>query len=145
MLWYSINDFRDFMFTASCRWGQPTPSLPNTATKRKKRRPVHSNLPTHCCQWATYITWWNKSTLTLYKSSSNKATNQTDWVCYINSVCCAGRENKSSHPPLHSLLQLSLLADLWELFLVVLPHLALLGSAPWVVFNALHLLLPSFH
>lgn len=47
--------------------------------------------------------------------------------------------------PLHALLQLSLLADLWELFLVVLPHLALLGSAPWVVFNALHLLLPGFH
>ena len=47
--------------------------------------------------------------------------------------------------PLHALLQLSLLADLWELFLVVLPHLALLGSAPRVVFDALHLLLPGFH
>lgn len=47
--------------------------------------------------------------------------------------------------PLHALLQLSLLADLWELFLVVLPHLALLGSAPRVVFDALHLLLPGLH
>lgn len=47
--------------------------------------------------------------------------------------------------PLHALLQLSLLTDLWELFLVVLPHLALLGSPPRVVFYALHLLLPGFH
>lgn len=47
--------------------------------------------------------------------------------------------------PLHALLQLSLLADLWELFLVVFPHLALLGSASWVVFDALHFLLPRFH
>lgn len=48
-------------------------------------------------------------------------------------------------PPLHALLQLSLLADLWELFLVVFSHLALLGSASWVVFDALHFLLPRFH
>lgn len=48
-------------------------------------------------------------------------------------------------PPLHALLQLPLLADLWELFLVVFSHLALLGSASRVVFDALHLLLPRFH
>lgn len=48
-------------------------------------------------------------------------------------------------PPLHALLQLSLLADLGELFLVVFSHLALLGSASWVVFDALYFLLPRFH
>lgn len=47
--------------------------------------------------------------------------------------------------PLHALLQLSLLADLRELFLVVLAHLALLGPAPGVVLNAIHLLLPGLH
>lgn len=54
------------------------------------------------------------------------------------------KENEIT-PPLHALLQLSLLADLWELFLVVFSHLALLGSASWVVFDALHFLLPRFH
>lgn len=47
--------------------------------------------------------------------------------------------------PLHALLQLPLLADLRELFLVVLSHLALLSPAPGVVLNALHLLLPGLH
>lgn len=55
------------------------------------------------------------------------------------------RKKNEISPPLHALLQLSLLADLWELFLVVFSHLALLGSASWVVFDALHFLLPRFH
>lgn len=47
--------------------------------------------------------------------------------------------------PLHALLQLSLLANLRELLLVVLAHLALLGPPPGVVLDALHLLLPGLH
>lgn len=47
--------------------------------------------------------------------------------------------------PLHAFLQLPLLADLGELLLVVLAHLALLGPPPGIVLDALHLLLPGLH
>lgn len=51
----------------------------------------------------------------------------------------------SSRLPLEALLLLSLLSDLRELPLIVLPRPALLGLSPGVVLHSLHLLLPRFH
>lgn len=57
----------------------------------------------------------------------------------------AGEKKNPGSSPLHAFLQLTLLANLGELFLVVLAHFALFRSAPRVVFDALHLLLPRLH
>lgn len=55
------------------------------------------------------------------------------------------RAHIAHHSPLKALLLLTLLADLRELALVVLPRAALLGFASWVVLHAFHLLFPGLH
>lgn len=47
--------------------------------------------------------------------------------------------------PLESLLLFSLLADFWELFLIVLPCFALLGFPAWIIFYPVYFLLPCLH
>lgn len=49
------------------------------------------------------------------------------------------------HSLLHALLHLSLFTDLRKLLFIVLPHFALLGSAAWVILNALDFLFPGLH
>lgn len=68
-----------------------------------------------------------------------------NFTCRVVLVLLLKRKSEIKTSPLHTLLQLPLLADLWELFLIVLSHLALLGSTPWVVFDALNFFLPRLH
>lgn len=121
MLWYSIDDFRDFVFTAGCSWGQSTSSLSNTTSKRET--------------WSIRLSYVDVLVMVAWMR----------WQAGLISLPNARNKKENMIPPLHSLLHLSLLADLRELLLVVLPHLALFGSAPRVVFDALHFLLPGLH
>lgn len=133
----------------------PPPRCPTRLQKEKYRRAVTQNYPLITVTEPLILhseinphSFFTVTTVTRQQFIVIKLVPEINGIFYSDeqsqTPCCESEE-KPAISPLHALLQLSLLADLWELFLVVLPHLALLGSAPRVVFDALDFLLPGFH